>query len=166
MAILETLDIIRLPASLIATIQTPLYIFYIFPQDDACCIHTVDLFLTHYLGCEIALLYCTDRLIFGFTKLAKNYDSNCCFAPKDTHHEYHLIHQLDGIKNISDPTWLVEIFEQVHLVYHSIKMSHLGDMVAAAQDKGPFWFSNILNEILQYIEIWNEFTVWNHCSNF
>ena len=28
-----------------------------------------------------------------------------------------------------------------------------------AQDRGPFWFSNILNEILEYIEIWNEFTV-------
>ena len=26
-------------------------------------------------------------------------------------------------------------------------------------DKGPFWFSYILNEILQYIEIWNEFKV-------
>ena len=29
--------------------------------------------------------------------------------------------------------------------------------VFAAQDKGPFWFSNILNEILEFIEIWNEF---------
>ena len=29
----------------------------------------------------------------------------------------------------------------------------------AAQDGGPFWFSNILNEIFQYIRIWNEFTV-------
>ena len=29
----------------------------------------------------------------------------------------------------------------------------------AAQDRGQFWFSDILNEILQYIEIWNEFTV-------
>ena len=27
------------------------------------------------------------------------------------------------------------------------------------QDRGPFWFSYILNEILQYIEIWNEFKV-------
>ena len=26
-------------------------------------------------------------------------------------------------------------------------------------DRGPFWFSYILNEILQYIEIWNEFKV-------
>ena len=26
-----------------------------------------------------------------------------------------------------------------------------------AQDRGPFWFSYILNEILQYIEIWNKF---------
>ena len=28
-----------------------------------------------------------------------------------------------------------------------------------AQDRGPFWFSYILNEILQDIEIWNEFKV-------
>ena len=26
----------------------------------------------------------------------------------------------------------------------------------AAQDRGSFWFSYILNETLQYIEIWNE----------
>ena len=26
-----------------------------------------------------------------------------------------------------------------------------------AQDRGPFWFLYILHEILQYIEIWNEF---------
>ena len=29
----------------------------------------------------------------------------------------------------------------------------------SAQDRGPFWFSYILNEILQYIEIRNEFKV-------
>ena len=34
------------------------------------------------------------------------------------------------------------------------------------QDRGPFWFSYILNEILQYIEIWNEFKVLNHCPHF
>ena len=28
-----------------------------------------------------------------------------------------------------------------------------------AQDRGPFRFSHILYEILQYIEIWNEFEV-------
>ena len=28
-----------------------------------------------------------------------------------------------------------------------------------AQDRGPFWFSYFLNEILQYIKIWNEFKV-------
>ena len=28
-----------------------------------------------------------------------------------------------------------------------------------AQDRGPFWFSYILNELLQDIEIWNEFKV-------
>ena len=34
--------------------------------------------------------------------------------------------------------------------------------VEPAQDRGPFWFSYILNEILRYIEIWNEFKAWNH----
>ena len=29
----------------------------------------------------------------------------------------------------------------------------------SAQDRGPFWFSYILNEILEYIEIWNKFKV-------
>ena len=36
----------------------------------------------------------------------------------------------------------------------------------SAQDRGPFWCSYILNEILQYIEIWNEFKVWNDCPIF
>ena len=27
----------------------------------------------------------------------------------------------------------------------------------AAQDRGSFWFSYILNEFVQHIEIWNEF---------
>ena len=29
----------------------------------------------------------------------------------------------------------------------------------AAQDRGPFWFSHILNEIGPNIDIWNEFKV-------
>ena len=37
---------------------------------------------------------------------------------------------------------------------------------STAQDRGPFWFSYILNKILEYIEIWNEFKVRNHCPNF
>ena len=39
-------------------------------------------------------------------------------------------------------------------------------LLIAAQDRGPFWFSYILNEILQHIEIWNEFKGWIHCPNF
>ena len=42
----------RLPASLIAIIQTPLHIFYIFPQDDAWRIYNVFLIYD-----EIGLLY-------------------------------------------------------------------------------------------------------------
>ena len=44
--------------------------------------------------------------------------------------------------------------------------SRLWKQCNTAQDRGPFWFSYILNEMLQHIEIWNEFIVWNHCPNF
>ena len=38
--------------------------------------------------------------------------------------------------------------------------------IPSAQDRGPFLFSYILNELLQYIEIWNEFKVLNRCTIF
>ena len=41
-----------------------------------------------------------------------------------------------------------------------------GSISETAQDRGPFSFSYILNEILQYIEMWNELKIWNHCSDF
>ena len=39
-------------------------------------------------------------------------------------------------------------------------------MLQPTQDRGQFGFLYILNEILQYIEIWNELKVWNHCQKF
>ena len=39
-------------------------------------------------------------------------------------------------------------------------------MGKAAQDKRFSFFPYILNGILQYIEMWNEFKVGNHCPNF
>ena len=60
-------------------------------------------------------------------------------------------------KPIMQSQWKFVSFELIQ-----IAGSGIGKLVmpnVSAQDRGPFWFSYILNEILQYIEIRNEFEV-------
>ena len=54
-------------------------------------------------------------------------------------------------------------FSRTFLFFKNIEVMTPKQVVPFIQDRGPFWFSHIFNEILQYIEIWNEFKVWNHC---
>ena len=42
----------------------------------------------------------------------------------------------------------------------------LGMCSTTAQDRGFFCFSPIFKEILQYIEIWNEFISWKSLCTF
>ena len=66
---------------------------------------------------------------------------------------------------------IVQIFRKiiqlnVVIIFKSTNEYYGKFFTKTAQDKVFFCFSHILNEILWYVKIWNEFTVRNNCLNF
>ena len=52
------------------------------------------------------------------------------------------------------------------IIVLSSLIDHRAQKHLPTEDRGFLGFSHIFNEILQYIEIWNEFKVGNHCAYF
>ena len=58
--------------------------------------------------------------------------------------------------NVINPTNLTKMSDLTS-EFHETSNTTL--LKKAAQDRGPFWFSYILSEMFQYIDIWNDFKV-------